>query len=440
MLTFQLLQRFKGSFFFHFKVLISNLFLKLIGSVFSPFQLKLHVLHLFRYVLGDSTLLAFYYANYDLNNQYYSILERLFAVHSHFIGATFEERTSIDSREKFYCKRLTRDLKRTFIRSIHHFLEAFYKSLSTFLSAEREKNYLKYLKARNVQLRASSTGKLSVFYSRVESTRLSKRFSKLGAEPGTSVQKKLSRQLLQQPKGVSTSQDQKRKKSSLLLQTKSDARRSRLEHQPRSRLIRQSSIQEVAGGSGQFTVETGNDAMAHVVSQKNVSLENRSGRPMILKGRKKLVKFERSKIKKNVRSTLADIDRMKRDFSLKSSFRNLNNLHSLNQSGKQASLSKGVPPKMAEPALDLVWKAAWRRNFESKKGSIEISGHVRKEIERRKQHRDKLEEAIELFNRKPKKGYLELLNVNPIYHAKTEIANRNLNRFLFVCEKISKKK
>ena len=98
------MQRFKHSFFIHFKMLISNLFLKLVNSIYSSFQLKLHLLYLFRYILEDSTLVAFYYVNYDLNNQYFSILEQIFWKHSNFISLTFEERQSIDSQEKFYCR------------------------------------------------------------------------------------------------------------------------------------------------------------------------------------------------------------------------------------------------------------------------------------------------------------------------------------------------
>jgi hypothetical protein len=102
---FQLMQRFKQSFFIHFKILISGLFLKLVNNVYASFQLKLHLLYLFRYVLEDPVLLTFYYVNYDLNNQYFNVLEQIFSHHSSFISMTFEERTSIDSQEKFYCNK-----------------------------------------------------------------------------------------------------------------------------------------------------------------------------------------------------------------------------------------------------------------------------------------------------------------------------------------------
>ena len=97
------MQRFKQSFFVHLKILISGLFMKLVSNIYASFQLKLHLLHLFRYVLEDPSLLAFYYVNYDLNNQYYNILEQIFTHHSGFFSLTFDERPSIDSQEKFYC-------------------------------------------------------------------------------------------------------------------------------------------------------------------------------------------------------------------------------------------------------------------------------------------------------------------------------------------------
>ena len=145
----------------HFQILISNLFLKLVNNIYCSFQLKLNLLYMFRYILEDPTILAFYYVNYDLNNQHFSILEQIFLSHSNFISLTFHQKTSIDSEEKFYCKGYShhnwKDLKKTYIRSIENFLTTFYNKIKLFYNMEKKNNYMRYLKTKNLHMRKNST-------------------------------------------------------------------------------------------------------------------------------------------------------------------------------------------------------------------------------------------------------------------------------------------
>jgi hypothetical protein len=189
----------------------------------------------------------------------------------------------------------------------------------------------------------------------------------------------------------------------------------------------------------QFKIETGHDSKrGEVAKLRNLSIEKKLTGVMGLKEKKKLEGFERNLIKDQVNTTVNQIEKIKRNFSSKSSFTNLTKF--LTKPEKEVNLGKSAKKSQPKRDLSSFWDEARRRNFEQEPIKVKISGQVQKEIERRLKHKKKLEEAIDLFNQKPKKGYLELLQVNPIYHAKREIAMRNLTKFLFSSEKISKKK
>ena len=81
-----------------------------------------------------------------------------------------------------------------------------------------------------------------------------------------------------------------------------------------------------------------------------------------------------------------------------------------------------------------------QRNFEPINRKVTPGPSLQKEIERRLKHKAKLNEVIELFNRKPKKGHFGLLNVSPIYHCNKEVALKNLVKFYYSNDKISQKK
>jgi hypothetical protein len=192
-----------------------------------------------------------------------------------------------------------------------------------------------------------------------------------------------------------------------------------------------------------FTIETGNDKKQNISESLKINSNDNKSNPISkLKERKRMISYEKLKIKDQVNTTVTDIEKIKRNYSSKNSLSNLNK-YSMNNSEKFTSINKKKTinkPKNEENLLDSFWEKMKRRDYEDLKPKIIISGNVQKEIDRRMKHRNKLEEAIELFNRKPKKGYLELLNVNPIYHAKKEIGLKNLTKFFFFSEKISKKR
>lgn len=202
---------------------------------------------------------------------------------------------------------------------------------------------------------------------------------------------------------------------------------------------RETNFQRSSTNVDKFKIETGNDTKKEPIdSLRNISLEKKLIGHNVFKEKKKLVNFERHKIKDQVNVTVNQIEQIKRNYSSKNSFSYLNKY---SQNSDKLSTTGGFNQSMKQKLnLKKFWEEAKRRNFLRKDFRIVISGPVQKEIDRRLKHKKKLEEAIDLFNQKPKKGYLELLNVNPIYHAKREIAMKNLTRFLFSSNKISKKK
>lgn len=80
-----------------------------------------------------------------------------------------------------------------------------------------------------------------------------------------------------------------------------------------------------------------------------------------------------------------------------------------------------------------------KTNFEGDR-LIPISSTLSKEISRKLNHKSKLDIAISLFNSKPKKGEFELSKISPIYHSNKDVSLRNLSKFLYECDKISKKR